>query len=215
MRGQILKIAVLMVLVVIGGWYVWKGFGSGEGPGALWKSQRSDEAESLPEIQPVQLGLLNAKLADYDPRGRNLFRYAKPPPTAEEIRAREEAARRAQEEAERRRREAEEAKRRAREAAEKDAQRAAEVAEAKAAEPARPKPPEIRLSYMGYVGPLKERVAVLLDPEGEILVAKEGEVVEEHFRVLRIGYSYLEMGYVNFDGSKPLPLGGGESGGRS
>ena len=41
------------------------------------------------------------------------------------------------------------------------------------------------------MGPQAERVAVLLDPEGKIVVGKEGEVVEEHFRILRIGYSYL------------------------
>jgi len=210
MRGQIFKVAVLIVLVAVAVWVVWTRIGGGEGPGAIWKGQRAEEAEPLPEVEPVQLGLLKARLADYDPRGRNLFRYAQPPPTPEEIRAREEAARRAQEEAERRRREAEEAKRRAAEAALQAQQKQQEDQDRMDKEPAKPKPPEIRLSYMGYVGPMEGRVAVLLDQEGDILVAKEGEVVEEHFRVLRIGYSYLEMGYVNFEGSKPLPLGGGE-----
>jgi len=213
MKGQIAKLAFLVVLIAVAIFWVWPRLGGGEGPGAIWRGQRTEQAEPLPEVEPIQMGLLNARLADYDPRGRNLFRYAKPPPTPEEIRAREEAARRAREEAERRRREQEEAKNRKAEAARREAVKVAEDQKTKDAEPAKPKPPEIRLSYMGYVGPMDGRVAVLLDTEGDIVVAKEGEVVEEHFRVLRIGYSYLEMGYVNFDGSKPLPLGGG--GGRS
>ena len=62
------------------------------------------------------------------------------------------------------------------------------------------------MDYIGYLGPRHDRVAVMLDRDQKLLVAKEGEVVAQHFRVVYIGYSYLEMGWTEFDGSEPIPL---------
>jgi hypothetical protein len=75
-----------------------------------------------------------------------------------------------------------------------------------------PGPPALDLRYIGFVGPRNGEVAVMRHREDGLLVGEKGEVIRERFRILRIGHTYLEMGYVAFDGSQPLPLGGGTSG---
>jgi hypothetical protein len=215
MNGQSAKTVLLVLLLVVTVVVVWRQFGGGEDGGAGRRARAEAGATELPTVDPVQLGLLDIPVPGYDPKGRNLFVFTTPPPDPEEVRAREEAERRRREEEEKRRLAEEERRRRlaeqARKAREEQDQQQAKIDKAEAA---KPKPPEITLSYVGYVGPMDGRVAVLLDPEGEIVVGKEGEVVREHFRILRIGYTYLEMGYVAFDGSQPLPLGDGAQGGR-
>ena len=56
--------------------------------------------------------------------------------------------------------------------------------------------PAIDLRYMGMVGATEDKIAIFLDGN-EFLLAKEGEVVKEHFRVMEIGYDTLRMGYTD------------------
>lgn len=212
MTRKRIQIAVLALLVLVAFWVFREGFGGAGAAGPVRARSQKAEPEPLPEVPVVQLGSLEGDEVPYDPQGRNLFRYTEPPPSAEELaqiaeakRRADEARKRAAEEAERRRKAAELAADAARKAQEEANQRGGTAVSV-------PQPPEIRLNYVGYVGPRDGRVAVLLDPDGNIVVGKEGEVVQEEFRILRIGYSYLEMGYVDFEGSKPLPLNGGGQG---
>lgn len=209
--SQRIKQIAAFVLLATAAALLWHAIGPSDG--AIPRIGRSDAPEAdepeLPTIQDLRLSLLQARAAEYDPRGRNLFQYTTPPPSPEELARREaerqrrlEEQRRQREEEERKRREAAEAARRARLRAQEEEEKQQE----QQAAPAVPQPPEIRLTYVGFIGPQDERVAVMLDPEGELVVGKEGEVIQDEFRILRIGYTFLEMGYVKFEGSKPLPL---------
>jgi hypothetical protein len=199
-------LAAILVVAAVALFFMWRG---GGGASPFPGRDRGEEEEEAPfDLAAVHLAVLEGGRAGYDPKGRNLFRYTEPPPSAEELAAREEARRRAQMEADRARRQREEMERRRREQEEAARLASLQQQERDAERLARegPRPPEIHYSYIGYLGPRNERVAVLLDREGKLLVAKEGEIVEEHFRIVYIGYSYLEMGWSEFEGSKPIPL---------
>lgn len=83
----------------------------------------------------------------------------------------------------------------------------------------RPQPPAITLTYLGFLGPKENRIAVFEDGQ-EMLLAKKGEVVKQQFRVVDFGYETVVMGYVDerFRGETqelPQQAGAGGSGGRS
>jgi hypothetical protein len=83
-----------------------------------------------------------------------------------------------------------------------------------AAEPPKPTPPPLTFKFVGYLGPQQSLIGVfnVTTPDGDVIVlAREGEVLAEKFRVHRIGYEEVEIGYTQepfLDERKVLPMGG-------
>jgi len=65
-------------------------------------------------------------------------------------------------------------------------------------EPAAPPPPEIEMKFAGFARWGEDAVAVFLDDK-EIIIGKEGEVVNDAFIIEKIGYESITMGYVDFE----------------
>lgn len=63
-------------------------------------------------------------------------------------------------------------------------------------EPEKPRPPAIRFEYIGFIGPVHNKIAVFEDGD-DILLAAVGEVVQEDFRLVRFGYESVTMGYID------------------
>jgi hypothetical protein len=142
------------------------------------------------EAPVVRMDLLARTIEDYDAAGRDLFKYAQRPPSAEEIRQMRAAA---------------EAQRRADEAAAKAAAEAAlrekELMEQRAKilalnppPPPKPKPPQITFRYIGYLGP-KENKNAVFEEGTETFLAARGEVVRGQFRVLEVKFDSVVIGY--------------------
>lgn len=77
--------------------------------------------------------------------------------------------------------------------------------------PPKPQPPPIDVQYLGSFGPEAAPIAVFTDPDGEeIWNVRLGEAIEGKFRVVRIGYESVDLGYVGFPDEPParLPVGG-------
>jgi hypothetical protein len=126
------------------------------------------------------------RLADLDrvPRpataGRDPWRFVDPPPppappppkphvpTAEELRAAEEARRRAEEEARRR-----------------------------AVEAAKPRPADFTLQFLGRFGPADRQIAVFSNGKS-IFNKQEGDVIDNKFIVAHIGYESVDIRFVGF-----------------
>lgn len=178
---------------------------------------------ALKEVANVKAGGMLAGAPEYHLGGRNLFQYGvfKPPPPSpaelenirrmeearlkameEEARARaEEQAKNAQDDAARRARETQEAMARAQE--QQKAQPAA------APPPVASPPPAINYKLAGFLGPQNGRIAVFLSGN-EIVLGKQGEVIDGKFRVLSIGPESVEMGYTDpahKDARKKIDLG--------
>jgi hypothetical protein len=81
--------------------------------------------------------------------------------------------------------------------------------------PLPPAPPPITLTYLGFLGPKDNRIAVFEDGP-DLLLARAGEVVKHQFRVLDFGYETVVVGYVDerFRGqTQELPQQAGAAGG--
>lgn len=77
--------------------------------------------------------------------------------------------------------------------------------------PPKPQPPPIDVEYLGSFGPAEAPIAVFTGADGEeIWNVRVGGVIEEKFRVVRIGYESVDLGYVDFPDEPParLPVGG-------
>ena len=157
-------------------------------------------AASILNGPDVDLALLTQQPGDYDGGGRNLFDYgriAPPPPSAEELarRARlaEEARLRAEEERKRREEEQEALRLAARERQKKLAEGRRNAPKP---EPPKPVPPNFPYKFIGLLGESESKIAIFLDNK-DFLLAKEGEDVKEDFRIMRIGYDTLQIGYTD------------------
>ena len=150
----------------------------------------ADVGELLADTAPVvPMGLLASAVEDYDRNGRDLFKYSKRPPTAEELEAerlRRLAALKAQEEAARKRREADEARQEA----------AANRPPPPPPRPAEKQPPRIPFQYIGYLGPKDDRIAVFQEGQ-DLLLAKRGEPLQDLFTVVDIRYESVVMGFTD------------------
>jgi hypothetical protein len=146
--------------------------------------------ELLADTAPVvPMGLLASAVDDYDRNGRDLFKYSKRPPTAEELEAerlRRLAALKAQEEAARKRRQADEARQEA----------AANRPPPPPPRPAEKQPPRIPFQYISYLGPKNDRIAVFQEGE-DLLLAKRGEPLQDLFTVVDIRYESVVMGFTD------------------
>lgn len=65
--------------------------------------------------------------------------------------------------------------------------------------------PPIDLVYLGNFGPADRRIAVFSDGK-EIFNAMIGDVLQERFKVVGIGYESADLGYVEFPESPPARL---------
>jgi hypothetical protein len=84
-------------------------------------------------------------------------------------------------------------------------------------QPRAPVAPNPQFTYIGNLGEVKDRIAVFVSKgrEGEVSLAKVGEVVEEDFVVKEIEFDRVILGYTRpeFQDSKPktLPVEGSQS----
>ena len=150
----------------------------------------AEVGELLADTAPVvPMGLLASAVDDYDRNGRDLFKYSKRPPTAEELEAerlRRLAALKAQEEAARKRRQADEARQEA----------AANRPPPPPPRPVEKQPPRIPFQYIGYLGPKNNRIAVFQEGEA-LLLARRGEPLQDLFTVVDIRYESVVMGFTD------------------
>jgi hypothetical protein len=160
-------------------------------------------ARTLLDAPDVDLALLTQQPGEYEGGGRNLFDYGRilpPPPSQEELDrlAREAEERRKREEEERLRREAEQEalRKAARERQAELAARRANQAPSEPAPPPKPIPPSFPCKFIGVLGESSNKIAIFLDDK-DFLMAHEGETVKEDFRIVKIGYDTLQIGYTN------------------
>jgi hypothetical protein len=74
------------------------------------------------------------------------------------------------------------------------------------AAPPKPKPPPVDLDYLGSFGPPESRIAVFTDNEETIYNAREGEVINDKFRVSAIGFESVDLEFVGFPDVAPARL---------
>jgi hypothetical protein len=143
-------------------------------------------SEQLPKLVEVKLEMNSG--SEIRPHSRNLFNYAESPAEiAEKLRQQREAERLAKEAAERRRLQMEE-----------EAKAAAARAEAERVNPPPPPPPTISFRFIGKMGDARAPIAILADPaSGDVFTAKEGEVVMEKFKVKKIEFDSVTIGYTD------------------
>ncbi len=216
MNGQSRRQWALLGLLAISGLgYLRYAPGAGLGGGDVGDLPAIDLAgldQKLQEVTTVSPDLVSPPRADSHP-DRNLFQYGapKPPPVdpAEVERRRvaaEQALMRQEEDA-----------RRVKEQQERNAQIAqqqAALAQALPPPPPPPPPAENRppprqppkmdhLRLVGMLGSPKRKIGVFVSGQSTVL-AKRGEVLEEKFKILEIGATWADVGYVDpaFEGQK-------------
>ena len=162
-------------------------FSGGGGATATRATGKEVDAGSLAPI--VDVSLQQHRDVKIRPRSRNLFNYAKSP---EVVRQEEEAAAaavRAAAEAAERERVRQEAEAKMREAQAKMLQE----------HPPDPPAPGINFRFIGKVGDSRAPLAILEEaaPGGEKYVVHEGEVILDRYKILKIDYDSVTMGYTN------------------
>jgi hypothetical protein len=167
--GVLLGIAVIWAI-----WFLTKGdiaqFGKDNG-------DEGSEAALSASAPRIRMDLLSSESEPYDPKGRDLFKYAHRPPTQAELDA--SAARKVA-------------------AARKPPPKPVREPP-KVRPPVRetgPRPPRITFEYIGRIGPRGDHMAVFADGE-ELILARVGEAVLEKFRVVDIEYETVVMGYTD------------------
>lgn len=74
--------------------------------------------------------------------------------------------------------------------------------------PAGPQPPSTaHLKYLGSFGPRDAEIAVVRGHDDELWVVREGDLVEDVFRIQTIGLESVDIGFVEFPDVKPRRLG--------
>jgi hypothetical protein len=139
----------------------------------------------------VRLDLLAGQLEGYDPEGRDLFKYYTPPPPKREVVRQPPTP----------------VKSPPRQPVRQPPTRKVDTG---------PRPPAISFIYLGYLGPKNGKIAVFEDGE-QVMLARSGEVVKDHFRVVEFGFEAIVMGYVDErfkDRTSELPQKVGASQGR-
>lgn len=159
-------------------------------PGTVRRARPAEEDEAPPdEVVDLRLDLLEREPRTYRP-GRNPWTFPPPPPPPEPPKPKPPSA------AELARQQAE---------AERIALAQAAAAEAARLEALKPKPPPFTMKYVGSFGPAGRRLAVFSNG-GEIVNARQGEVLQGKFVVARIGYESVDIQFVGFPAEPPLRL---------
>jgi hypothetical protein len=214
------KDLILGVLVIVLGAAIWHTFFNGEespmrlgGPPLPARASRPDIAGL--KLFPIDWASLSKPRPAYDPNGRNIFQFGviPPPPPPVLSKAEQEAIKKAQEAAAAERAKQEELLRQ-QQAAQAEAQRKAQEHAAEVAKntppppPPKPQPPAIPYKFIGYIGPLDNKVAVLHDG-ADILMVRRGEELPHGIKVLEIGYESIKFGFTDpqfKDESRTLPM---------
>jgi len=206
MRRLTTREQVLLGMVAVGGaGYLWYASQRAVTSTTEQSAFESDGQRLVDDAPRVPMTLLDLSGEGYDRNGRDLFAYSQRPPSqaeidAERLRREAELERQRVMEEERRKREAEQAQVRAEQVA--------------AAEPPPPppeevkQPPRIPYTYIGYLGPKDDRIAVFQEGEAQFL-ARTGELIQDTFKVVEIRYESVVMGYTDpeFAGrTRELPM---------
>lgn len=210
--------AMLGLLVVLLTAVLWKnlggaGVGRGGDAGLPGRGNRPDISGM--KLYPIDWGSLDAKRAAYDPNGRNIFQFGTlpPPPPPVLTPAEQEAIRKAQQAAAEERARQEALVREQQAEAMKVQQQQAEQARVAQANlppppPPKPQPPPIPYKFIGYIGPVNAKVAVLFDG-ADTLFVRQGEELPKGIKVLEIGYESIKFGFTDpqfKDESRTLPM---------
>ena len=203
-RKKQILLGAILVLLAFFAYRQFSGIGTEIGSLAGPSGERSGSLlAALPVIPSIPWDRLEAPPTGYNPKGRNLFKYGQvkpPPPSASE----RDAMRRARLAEEAARKKAEEDRlRRQRLAAErqkgnlKRSSAPQYVAPPRSqAPPAPPPPPAVTFKFIGYMGPTENKIAVLVDGE-DFYLGRVGEVVNEEFRIVEIGFEWVQVGYTD------------------
>jgi hypothetical protein len=195
-RQQVL----LGLLAVVAVWAIYYSFGSGGGDGQPGVDRGRGPGGDLNDLPIILVRTPGGEPDSFDPRGRNLFAYGQPkrvtpPPSA--AKARRPTAPRV---------------------TPKAPPKAPVVTRVPTTQgaPQRAIPPAINFKFLGYLGPEGALIGIfqLTTPDGEeIVLAGEGETLGEKFRVHRIGYEEVEIGYTEevFENERKVLAMGGRS----
>jgi hypothetical protein len=208
-RREIYLLAAVGVAALV---FLWRSWSSEEEPHpvVLAAGKRGDPRRDLAlgKVPVVHMDLLDKAVVQYDPDGRDLFKYSVRPPSWAQVKQMREAAAaaaKAQKEAEERARLAE--LQRQKEEAERQVYLAAHPQP-----PPPPQPPTIPFKFLGFVGPPNGRIAALAENDNTF-VAKAGEIVKNDFRIDEVRYESVVISYVDprFKGQvRELPLQSGK-----
>lgn len=171
MSGREYFLLAVLVTALGVAYYSLRGPGAGSASG-----DDVTDVGDLGEPPVVHMARLTASVADYDPHGRDLFKYYTPPPPPRQAPAQRKAA--------------------APPPKQVVKTPPPRVTTPEIRGPAVPQPPRIPFQYIGHLGPKDERIAVF-ERGDDILVARAGEVVEGQFRVLEFKYEAVVMGYTD------------------
>lgn len=69
-----------------------------------------------------------------------------------------------------------------------------------------PKPPEITFKFVGTFGPKAHPIAVIQEGD-KVYNVREGDVLFDKFVLRSVGYESLEIGFVDYPGTKPTRIG--------
>jgi hypothetical protein len=145
-------------------------FRFGAGP-----AEDATAALDLGEAPVIRLAKLEPDPEKYDAGARNLFEYYVPPPPPRPKVERKPPPPRVKP------------------TPPKPTPQAAKAPERR---PAAARPPRIEFTYLGFLGPKDDRIAVFDDGE-ETFIARAGDVVRERFRVVEFQYEKVVMGYTD------------------
>lgn len=168
--------ALLVALAVIAVVFLWRITGNDGGAPGGAGGRAGEEGRGGAEPPVVRMDQLTASFEAYDAAGRDLFKYGQPPKSPQQI------------EAETRRQEA---------IARQQSAPPPPPPPPPVTQPVRtgpPPPPSINLTYLGYFGPKEGKIAIFENGK-DILIAQEGEVVLDQFKVVEIRYESVVMGY--------------------
>lgn len=212
-RKKEILLGILMIGLVFVAWMNLSGDRDGDGAGTLRRGAIGRADLDALKVFPVVWASLSAPRPSYDPSGRNIFQFGKPPvpPKPQISQAELDAIAAAKRRAEEERQKALEAQR-LRDLARREAQTQAQAPPPRAAGPPPPppkaQPPAIKYKFIGYLGPPQNKIAVLHDGTDLIFVSR-GDELDEKFKVLDIGYESIKFGFVNpefSEESRTLPM---------
>ncbi len=168
---EIVLLVLLGAVVLVVAFVDWGDVTGADGDAAAEKEIEVGEA---PEIRLARLGL---DPADYDPGGRNLFRYGTPPRAAQPApppRPRPETVTRPQ----------------------PVATPPPPPVRNLPTTPPKPQAPRPSFQYIGQLGPKDDRIAVF-DEGDSVLLAQIGETIQDEFVLRSFGYRTVTLGYTD------------------
>lgn len=168
---EFLLLGVLATAVIIA---LWLRGGGGFNLGGDDAAQKT-EGPLVGDSPRVRMERLSQPVESYDPKGRNLFAYWTPPPPKPPVLPPRPTPK---------------------PVAKPPVTRNPTPPPPRDRTPKGPRPPVIAFDYLGYLGPKDDKIAVF-EHGDEIMLARQGEVVQRHFKVVGFGYETVMMGYTD------------------